>query len=221
MNENHKTISVQTPTRVDLAGGTLDLWPISQFYRGACTVNVAINQFAKTEINFNTSIKGYRLVSEDFELTKEFSSYVDILSEDSNAFSLLSNSIHFFNKYTALLPSGEGSGWFEKNSGIEIKTKALSLVGAGLGGSSALLISIIASLNELTGAGIEKESLPDIAKNIETEIPHAPAGIQDYFPPIYGGMGRVSFEKTGYEFHKMEGLSQLGITSQKVALQTP
>ena len=38
------------PTRIDLAGGTIDIWPIYLFHDGAATVNAAISLRAHVEI---------------------------------------------------------------------------------------------------------------------------------------------------------------------------
>src|SRR4051794_12893598 len=38
------------PCRVDLAGGTLDLWPLYLFHPGAVTVNVAVNILTRCRI---------------------------------------------------------------------------------------------------------------------------------------------------------------------------
>src|SRR5690606_30706223 len=43
-------IRVTSPTRIDLAGGTLDLWPLYAFLNGAVTVNLAVNIFTRVEI---------------------------------------------------------------------------------------------------------------------------------------------------------------------------
>src|ERR1044071_645592 len=45
----HKVI-VRAPVRADLAGGTLDLWPLYRFHPGSRTVNVAISFFAESEV---------------------------------------------------------------------------------------------------------------------------------------------------------------------------
>ena len=37
-----ETVVVQAPCRADLAGGTLDLWPLYLFHSGSVTVNFAI-----------------------------------------------------------------------------------------------------------------------------------------------------------------------------------
>ena len=39
-------IEAKAPTRVDLAGGTLDIWPLYLFHPGAVTVNAAISRYA-------------------------------------------------------------------------------------------------------------------------------------------------------------------------------
>src|SRR5215475_9277894 len=45
-----KKVIVRAPVRADLAGGTLDLWPLYLFHPGARTVNVAISYHAKSEV---------------------------------------------------------------------------------------------------------------------------------------------------------------------------
>ena len=36
-------IEATAPTRVDLAGGTIDIWPLYLFHPGATTVNFAVS----------------------------------------------------------------------------------------------------------------------------------------------------------------------------------
>ena len=43
-------IESSAPTRVDLAGGTIDIPPLFLFHEGACTVNFAIDLMAKCRI---------------------------------------------------------------------------------------------------------------------------------------------------------------------------
>ena len=44
------TIEATAPTRVDLAGGTIDIWPLYLFHPGAATVNFAITLHARCRI---------------------------------------------------------------------------------------------------------------------------------------------------------------------------
>ena len=39
-------IEARAPTRIDLAGGTLDIWPLNLLVPDPVTVNVAINLYA-------------------------------------------------------------------------------------------------------------------------------------------------------------------------------
>src|SRR5690349_3084212 len=43
-------IESKAPTRIDLAGGTLDIWPLYLFHEGALTVNCAITRYASCVI---------------------------------------------------------------------------------------------------------------------------------------------------------------------------
>ena len=66
-------IKSSAPTRIDLAGGTLDIWPLNLFFGNAPTVNAAINLYATVEI---TPRKDKRIVlrSQDLQLENSFSS---------------------------------------------------------------------------------------------------------------------------------------------------
>src|SRR5258706_13159299 len=44
------SIIATAPCRVDLAGGTLDMWPLYLFHPGAVTVNVAVNILTRCRI---------------------------------------------------------------------------------------------------------------------------------------------------------------------------
>src|SRR5437870_9243212 len=44
------SIHSQAPTRVDLAGGTLDIWPLYLFHKDSQTINFAINVYARCRL---------------------------------------------------------------------------------------------------------------------------------------------------------------------------
>jgi D-glycero-alpha-D-manno-heptose-7-phosphate kinase len=43
-------IETNAPTRVDLAGGTIDIWPLYLFHENAVTVNFAVNLATRCRI---------------------------------------------------------------------------------------------------------------------------------------------------------------------------
>ena len=50
MHSSSQEIFAKTPCRADLAGATLDLWPLYLFHPGAVTVNVALNILTRCRI---------------------------------------------------------------------------------------------------------------------------------------------------------------------------
>src|SRR6476620_435279 len=43
-------VTASAPTRIDLAGGTIDIWPLYLFHQGAQTLNAAISLRAHVQI---------------------------------------------------------------------------------------------------------------------------------------------------------------------------
>src|SRR3970040_1149697 len=61
------------PTRIDLAGGTLDIWPLYLLHPGAFTINLAITRFAHCVLESRRDSRLF-LVSRDAGQREEFSS---------------------------------------------------------------------------------------------------------------------------------------------------
>ena len=49
-------IVASAPTRIDLAGGTIDIWPLYLFHDGATTLNAAINLRAHVQVESRLSL---------------------------------------------------------------------------------------------------------------------------------------------------------------------
>lgn len=69
--------------------------------------------------------------------------------------------------------------------------------GAGIAGSSALMIAGASVLNRLTGSGHNREKIREIAQNVEAQIIRVPTGVQDYYPALYGGMSAIELGAGG------------------------
>lgn len=164
-------VIVRAPARADLAGGTLDLWPIYLFHPGSRTVNVAISFYAESEvtrtegdaIEIHLSDDGYR---QRYESMQE-------LSADPKAALIYRAAEHFH------------------LTGIHITTRTDAPRGSGLGGSSALAITLVRALAELAGHPVEGDALINLVRDLETRLLGVPAGLQDYYPPVYGGLGSI------------------------------
>lgn len=174
-------VNSSAPTRIDLAGGTSDIWPLFLFHPNARTVNIAINQRAKAKVD-QMGGHAIEIRSEDLDVSHRLPSidYVDEI-EAGHPLELILRLLAFFR------PEG----------GLKITTSAMSPAGAGLGGSSALNIALCGALNSLIGGRYSREELVVIAKNVETQVLRIPAGVQDYYPAMYGGLNTVLLGITG------------------------
>lgn len=166
----HK-VTVRAPVRADLAGGTLDLWPLYLFHPGSRTVNVAISYFAESEV-CETSSGPIEIYLTDQQYRQTYESLQE-MSNDPKA-ALLHRAVEHF-----------------KLSGIKITTRTDAPRGSGLGGSSALSITLVRALSEIAGQPIDGEELIFLVRDLETRLLGVPAGIQDYYPPVFGGLGSL------------------------------
>jgi D-glycero-alpha-D-manno-heptose-7-phosphate kinase len=174
-------VNSSAPTRIDLAGGTSDIWPLYLFQPGARTVNIAIDQRARAKVE-KTGGNAIEIRSEDQKASHRLPSidYVDEI-EAGHPLELILRLLAFFR------PDG----------GMSITTSCASPAGAGLGGSSALNIALCGAFNSFIGGKYSREELIVIAKNVETQVLRVPAGVQDYYPAMYGGLNSVLLEITG------------------------
>ncbi|MEK9627469.1 MAG: GHMP kinase [Nitrospinota bacterium] len=165
-------IKSSAPTRIDLAGGTLDIWPLHLFFDNAPTLNAAINLYATVEL---IPRKDKRVILRSMDLGLEDSFSLNALPE-KHPLELLIRTINFY----------------KLKSGLEIKTHCQAPPGSGIGGSSALNIALHGALNKYVGTRFTREKMIEAAKNIETQVIRVPAGCQDYYPAMYGGVRSVN-----------------------------
>jgi D-glycero-alpha-D-manno-heptose-7-phosphate kinase len=170
-------ITTSAPTRIDLAGGTIDIWPLYLFHPGAQTLNAAISLRASARV---TARDDQRVVihSEDTGTTVEVARWQDL--RDERRLRLLSLLMHFF----------EGHG-------ISLTTTSDSPAGAGIAGSSALNVAVCAALADWRRVHYEPEALLQIAMNVEAQAINVPTGLQDYRPALYGGIAALELEVDG------------------------
>src|SRR4029434_3217731 len=70
-------IETSAPTRIDLAGGTIDIWPLYLFHPGAQTLNAAISLRARARIESRPD-GGIVIRSEDTGVTVEASDWREL-----------------------------------------------------------------------------------------------------------------------------------------------
>jgi D-glycero-alpha-D-manno-heptose-7-phosphate kinase len=164
-------LASSAPTRIDLAGGTIDIWPIYLFHDGASTLNAAISLRAHVSIESRTD---GRLVlrSIDTDRTVTAAGWRDL--DGAGDLSLLALLARYYRLENATLT-----------------TRGESPAGAGIAGSSALTIALCGALARWTGASIEPDRLLEVAMNVECQTIRVPTGVQDYRPALYGGIAAI------------------------------
>ena len=171
-------VESSAPTRVDLAGGTVDIWPLYLFHQDSITVNFAISLPARCRLSSRPDNK-ILLRSLDTKESAEFDGLESLWSTDR--LRMLARLAYFF----------------KPNPGFEISTGGTAPAGSGLAGSSALNIAICGALNLFTGAGYDPEKLIQIAKNVEAQVISVPTGDQDFYPATYGGVSAIYLTPKG------------------------
>ena len=170
-------ITASAPTRIDLAGGTLDIWPLYLFHEHAQTVNAAISLRAHAEVSPRTDGR-VRLESVDTASSFETAGWRDL--RDEQRLPLLSKLAYFF-----------------RAENVTLRTRCESPAGAGIAGSSALNVAVCAALARWTGTSLDADTLLRIAMNVEAQVISVPTGAQDYRPAYYGGVAAVELGPNG------------------------
>lgn len=180
-------IETSAPTRIDLAGGTIDIWPLFLFHPGAQTLNAAISLRATARIETRDDQRVI-IRSEDTDRTVEVDDWTEL--RETGELRLLALLTHWFLRGPEAPPHG-------RKEGLTLTTRCESPAGAGIAGSSALNVAACAALAAWTRHHYEPEALLHIALNVEAQAIGVPTGLQDYRPAMYGGIAAVELNVDG------------------------
>ena len=170
-------IESSAPTRIDLAGGTLDIWPLYLFHERAQTLNAAISLRARCSIRPRAD-RRIVIVSKDTGQRAEAAHWSEL--GEGHDLRLLGRLLHHF-----------------QVAGLDLHTRSESPVGAGIAGSSALNIAVCGALAAWNRVPYADDHLMQIAMNVEAQAINVPTGVQDYRPALYGGISAVELGVAG------------------------
>lgn len=155
----------RVPVRIDLAGGTLDLWPIYALMPGCITVNAAVDLWITLEIRREGT--GHRLSSLDLGLDFAFRAWPE--------------------------EAPRGLGWvWRVLDALPVRPASVSIQspvpkGSGLGVSSCLGVGLLGSALGLPAGEALAGQVP-MLRHLECAELQTPAGWQDYYPAALGGV---------------------------------
>lgn len=163
--------------RVDLVGGTLDIEPINLILKNVWTLNVATGLKAQVVLE-KTDFDGIEITSSDYR--KSYSYKSEELSDDNVLYSRRFQEMTFVLQILKL---------FGITSHLKMELSSGAPAGSGLGGSSAMGVTIYKALCKMTDRSFEVKEAVRRVKGVESRILNqGMAGYQDYFPALVGGV---------------------------------
>jgi D-glycero-alpha-D-manno-heptose-7-phosphate kinase len=168
-----RVIEASAPARVDLAGGTLDLWPLHVLHPGSVTVNLAISLRAACRVGPGND--RFRVVSPASSFEMAAATPAELLAEPRAAL------------VGSLLEA------LEIREPLDIEFWSDVPFASGLGGSSALTVALMGALERLSPRDLSGVDRVDFVRDVETRVLGKPAGVQDYYPPLEGGAHVITF----------------------------
>lgn len=175
--------------RVDLAGGTLDIWPLGLLHPPASTLNVAID--IAVQANLEPAAAGYAVRQEASWI--EAASAAELASHPEAALVGLAAAALELPPFRATLASDSPRG-------------------GGLGASSAMTVAVLAAAEAAFG---RPPSSPGrrarLARDLEARLMSLPTGIQDHYAALLGGALQIAHRPGGAEVRRIPAdLEKLG-----------
>lgn len=173
----------RAPLRIGLAGGGTDVDPYAS-KKGGAVFNTTINRYA----------------------------YCTITPTGDHSMSVHSTD---YGKYEAPLDGGplplDGNmdlikavtNHFEIKDGFRLFLQSEAPPGSGLGGSSTVMVSIIAATCEWLGIKMTGSEMAQLAYRLEREEIGLKGGKQDQYAAVFGGFNLMKFEESGVDVNRV------------------
>ncbi len=162
--------------RVDLLGGTLDIHPINLILPEVVTINVATSLQAEVRIE-ETRGDLLKIYSSDYN--KQYLYDCEQLAGSDFA------EMNLVISLLKALPKVD----VKQLMGLTIELRSGAPAGSGLGGSSAMGVTLLKALNRFFNLNLSVKEIFNLVFAVEAKVlACGPTGYQDYYPALYGGI---------------------------------
>lgn len=173
----------RAPLRLGLTGGGTDVEPYAS-KKGGAVFNTTINRYA----------------------------YCTITPTDDHSMSIHSTD---YGKYEAPLDGGplklDGNmdlikavtNYFNITDGFKMFLQSEAPPGSGLGGSSTVIVSIIAAICEWKNIRLTSMEMAQLAYKLEREVIGLKGGKQDQYAAVFGGFNLMKFSSEGVDVNRV------------------
>lgn len=172
-------VSVTAPCRADLAGGTLDIWPLGLLHYGSVTVNVALPTRVRMEVDLQAPVGHV----EHAELDGPWR----MLGPEDTVRDLTA-AVCF-----AVRSTGR----------VRVRVFEQAPIGSGLGGSSSYAVALARAVLALEERSIGERALVALLRDLEARVLGIPTGTQDHWAAIRGGVLAVHIEPGGESIERL------------------
>ncbi len=168
------------PVRADLAGGTLDLWPLYCLHPGSITVNAALARGVRVRLVVGGAPAGSIAFSSPGTAARRLG------PEDSAHHLAAAVGFH-------LAPGG----------GFAVEVIEQPPVGSGLGASSAFAVALARCCLALAGRRLPLARIVVLLRDLESRVLGVPTGVQDYLPALLGGILALHLDPGGERVERL------------------
>lgn len=205
-----KPQAILCPTRMDIAGGFLDLWPMSALISDCFVINCSIPIWTSIKWNIGSHF------SRNKTRVKQINSIHSTKKIQVNIQSPGVSRSHYFKNINSLLTNQSPhlsllkmhwKHWSQEshlrnlvNKHVSIDLQSKSPVGAGLGASSSLCVGLSKMFSKWAKQSISDVDRLLLCRDIESSVLKTPAGTQDYIPALYpesGFLYIISYARAG------------------------
>jgi D-glycero-alpha-D-manno-heptose-7-phosphate kinase len=168
-------VRARTPLRISFAGGGTDISPFPETEGGAvlsATIDRYVHGSLSAHAHSHVSIE-----SRDYG--------VSVQMAPGDRFELDGN--------LDLVKAAVRRVWRRDDHGYGITLSSSAPPGSGLGSSSALVVTVVALLNEHYGVAMGEYEVARLASVVEREDMHIAGGLQDYYAAAFGGFNYIEF----------------------------
>jgi D-glycero-alpha-D-manno-heptose-7-phosphate kinase len=170
------TVRARTPLRISFAGGGTDVPPFPETEGGA-VLSATIDRYVLGSLAAHAD-SHLRIESRDYGVSVQLAPD-EGFEPDGNNLDLVKAALR--------------RGWREGPNGYGITLSTSAPPGSGLGASSAMVVTVVAMLNEYYGMPMGEYEVAHLASVIEREDMKIAGGLQDYYAAAFGGFNYIEF----------------------------
>lgn len=174
------SVRVAAPCRADLAGGTLDIWPLGQLHPGSVTVNMALD----VEVVLAVDLEG-----DPGSVVHRSADGHERRLDAADAAADLTAAVAF-----AMIPDG----------GVRVCVERQAPYCSGIGGSSSYGIALGTALGHLRGSLPDDRDLVALVRDLEARVLGVPTGEQDHWAAVRGGILAIHLDAGGNRLERLD-----------------